>query len=213
MNYLGTFITNPDIESYLSSLMPSEDPVLREMEEVSANIDLPIVGPIVGRLLNQLTTLSGAKRIFEMGSGIGYSAYWFAMAAGDGGIVYVTDKSETNLSLAERFLSKGGMRERVVMSLGDSLSTLEESKGNYDIIFNDIDKEEYPAVVKKAYYKLRKGGMFISDNLLWFGRVLTDDDSPSTLAVKEFTRMLLDHKGFFTTIIPIRDGISISVKL
>ena len=110
MSYLGTFITHPDIESYLSSLMPSEDPVLREMEEMSINIDLPIVGPLVGRLLNQLTTLSGAKRIFELGSGIGYSAYWFAMAAGEGGIVHVTDKSETNLSPPSPSLMCGSWR-------------------------------------------------------------------------------------------------------
>jgi len=90
---------------------------------------------------------------------------------------------------------------------------LEETEGEFDVIFNDIDKEYYPLVVDEGYKKLRRGGLFITDNVLWFGRVLTDDLSPSTKGVKEFTRLLFEKKGFLTTIIPIRDGISLSVKL
>lgn len=213
MSERRTFITNPDIDQYLLSLFPSQDPVLREMEELGAERGFPIVGPLVGRLLHLLAVISGAKRVFELGSGFGYSAYWFARAVGEGGSVCLTERSESNALLAEDFLSKGGLAERVSIRCGESLGLLEESEGGYDIIFNDIDKEHYPAVTDRAYEKLRPGGLFITDNVLWFGRVLTDDESPSTAGVKKFTEGLLSHRGFITTVIPVRDGVSVSVKI
>ncbi len=208
-----TPITNPEVEHYLLSLVPSEDPVLREMEELSAQMEFPIIGPLVGRLLYLLARISGAKRVFELGSGFGYSAYWFAKAVGEGGTVHLTDRSESNLRLARDFLTKGGLGKRIRTLCGNALDLLEDSEGGYDIIFNDIDKESYPAVTEKAYGKLRQGGLFITDNVLWFGRVLTEDNSPATVGVREFTKGLLSHGGFITAMIPIRDGISVSVKI
>jgi len=90
---------------------------------------------------------------------------------------------------------------------------LDEITGEFDIVFNDIEKEDYPRVIDKAYGKLRPGGLFITDNVLWHGRVLSQDNSPATEGVREFTRLLTSHKGFYTTILPIRDGLSISLKL
>jgi predicted O-methyltransferase YrrM len=206
-------IVNPHIEDYLKDLTPVEDEILKEMEELGVERGFPIVGPLVGRLLYQLAGIIGAKKIFEMGSGFGYSAYWFAKAVDDEGIVVFTDLSEKNARLAKSFFKRGNVEKKIKIYTGDSISILEKAETEYDIIFNDIDKEYYPMVVDKAYKKLRRGGLFITDNLLWHGRVLTDDQSPSLKGVKEFTRMLLSEKGFLTSIIPIRDGISLSVKL
>jgi predicted O-methyltransferase YrrM len=208
-----TYIVNPDIEEYIKNLTPVEDEVLKEMEKLGEERGFPIIGPIVGRLLYQLAIMIGAKRVFEMGSGFGYSAYWFAKAVGDGGEVVFTEISQRNAQLARDFFRRGGIDKIVQIHVGDALEILEETDGEFDIIFNDIDKEYYPLVVDRAYKRLRRGGLFITDNALWFGRVLTDDLSPSTKGVKEFTRLLFSEKGFLTTIIPIRDGVSLSVKL
>jgi predicted O-methyltransferase YrrM len=155
----------------------------------------------------------GAKKIFEMGSGFGYSAYWFAKAIEGEGLVVFTDLSEKNARLAKGFFRRGRVEKKIKIHIGDSIKILEQTEEEFDIIFNDIDKEYYPLVVDKAYKKLRRGGLFITDNVLWYGRVLTEDLSPSVKGIKEFTRLLLSEKGFLTTIIPIRDGISLSVKL
>jgi predicted O-methyltransferase YrrM len=208
-----TYIVNPDIEEYLENRIPVEDEVLKDMGRLGEERGFPIIGPIVGRLLYQLTIMIRAKRVFEMGSGFGYSAYWFAKAIGDRGEVVFTELSQNNAQLARDFFRRGGVDRIVRIHIGDALEILEETEGEFDIIFNDIEKEYYPLVVDKAYNKLRLGGLFITDNVLWFGRVLTDDISPSTKGVKDFTRLLLSEKGFLTTIIPIRDGISVSVKL
>jgi caffeoyl-CoA O-methyltransferase len=212
-NNFDDYILNPKIEEYLKSLSPTDDTILREMEELGKERSFPIVGPLVGRLLLQLALTIGAERIFEMGSGFGYSAYWFAKALHNRGTLFFTEFSNDNARLALSFFKRANIDNRIKIQVGDSLSILDRTPGHFDLIFNDIDKESYPLVVEKAYNRLRKGGLLIADNVLWFGRVLSDDDSPSTKAVKEFTRLLLSENGFLTTIIPIRDGISISLKL
>jgi predicted O-methyltransferase YrrM len=213
LNNDESYIVNPQIEEYLKSLSPADDTILREMEELGKERGFPIVGPLVGRLLLQLALAIGAERIFEMGSGFGYSAYWFAKALSDGGTLFFTEFSDENARLALDFFKRAEIGNRIKIQVGDSLSILDRTPGHFDLIFNDIDKENYPSVVDKAFKRLRKGGLLITDNVLWFGRVLKDDDSSSTRGIKEFTRLLLSEKGFLTTIIPIRDGISISLKL
>ena len=212
-NNLEDYIVNPKIEEYLKSLSPADDTILKEMEELGKERGFPIVGPLVGRLLLQLALAIGAERIFEMGSGFGYSAYWFAKALSDSGTLFFTEFSDENARLALDFFKRANIDNRIKIQVGDSLSILDRTPGHFDVIFNDIDKESYPLVVDKAYKILRKGGLLITDNVLWFGRVLKEDDSSSTKGIKEFTRLLLSEKGFLTTIIPIRDGISISLKL
>jgi predicted O-methyltransferase YrrM len=213
MKEIETYIVNPKIEEYLRNLDPVQDDVLREMERLGNERGFPIIGPLVGRLIYQLAVIVGAKRVLELGSGFGYSAYWFAKAVGEGGRVIFTELSEKNTRLAREFFRRGGVDRRIDIHTGDALRILEEIDGEFDIIFNDIDKEYYPLVVDNVYKKLRQGGLFITDNVLWFGRVLTDDLSPSTEGVKEFTRLLFQEQGFLSTVIPIRDGISLSVKL
>jgi caffeoyl-CoA O-methyltransferase len=213
LNNFDDYIINPKIEEYLKSISPADDAILNEMEQLGMQRGFPIVGPLVGRLLHQLALAICAESIFEMGSGFGYSAYWFAKALHNSGTLFFTEFSPDNARLALDFFKRANIDNRIKIQVGDSLSILDRTPGQFDLIFNDIDKEHYPLVVDKAYKRLRKGGLLIADNVLWFGRVLKDDDSSSTKGIKEFTRLLLSEKGFLTTIIPIRDGISISLKL
>ncbi len=208
-------IVNPDIEKYIESFSALGDEVRREMEDYARENGFPIIGPAVGRLIYQLTLISGAEEIIELGSGFGYSAYWFgkALAVLGRGRVIFTDASRENAALAEEYLSRAGLMDRVEIRVGDAAAILDAEKGPFDIIFNDVDKEGYPPLVGQAYAKLRKGGLFITDNALWHGRVLSEDDSPATQGVREFTRLLYSEPGFYSTIIPVRDGVSISLKL
>jgi caffeoyl-CoA O-methyltransferase len=208
-------IVNPRIEQYLKQLFDTGDPVQAEMEDLARQRNFPIVGPLVGRLLQVLTRMTGARRIFELGSGYGYSALHFARAAGPGAVVHCTELAEENVRLAEQFLTRAGVWDRVTYHRQEATAALRATGGTWDIVYNDIDKDGYPAVVDLAYAHLRPGGLFITDNVLWSGRVLEgeDDGSPATRGVKEFTARLIAHKGFLTTINPTRDGVAVALRL
>jgi predicted O-methyltransferase YrrM len=207
-------ITAKAVEDYLYSVLPARDEVLAEMEAEAAKHDIPIVGPAVGRMLHQLALMIGAKHIFEMGSAIGYSTIWWARAVGEGGKVIYTDGDAKNAEKAKRYFQRAGVTSRVKIHVGDALEVLSEQKQEYDIIFNDVDKEDYPRVLRLALPRLRKGGLFVTDNVLWSGKVAQKSPAEdSTKAIQEFNRQLYAASGFFTTLIPLRDGVSVSIKL
>src|SRR5262245_24369764 len=143
-------ITIDSVDAYIKTLAPPRDPVLAEMEALAAEQHIPIVGPVVGSLLFQMATLVGAARIFELGSAIGYSTIWLARALRPGGKIYYTDGDEGNARLADEFMRKAGVRDRVEIMVGDALSSFDETSGDFDMIFNDVDKEGYPSVYQKA---------------------------------------------------------------
>jgi predicted O-methyltransferase YrrM len=207
-------IVDPRIEDYLRGLYDDGDPVRLEMEALGRERQFPIVGPLVGRKLYVLARAIGARRVFELGSGYGYSALHFARALGDGGEVHCTELSEDNVRLAEGFLRRAGVWERVRYHREEATAALRRIGGTWDVVYNDIDKDGYPAVVELAYERLRPGGLFITDNVLWDGRVLPggDDGTPATAGVKEFTRRLLAHDGFVTAIDPTRDGVAVALR-
>ncbi len=208
-------ITNPRIEAYLRDLYDDGDPIRREMEALAQERQFPIVGPLAGRHLYQLARAIGARRVFELGSGYGYSALFFARAVGAEGVVHCTDLSAENARTAERFLTRAGLWDRIVFHQEEALSALRRVGGIWDVIYNDIDKQAYPQTIELAYEHLRPGGLFITDNVLWYGRVLAEenDGSADTQAILEFTQRLFQHPGFFTTIYPIRDGLAVALRL
>jgi predicted O-methyltransferase YrrM len=210
-----TEIVNPRVEEYLRQLYDDADPVRSGMEALAKERRFPIVGPLVGRLLFVLARSIGARRVFELGSGYGYSALFFARAVGEGGVVHCTDLSEENVRMAEGFLTRAGVWDRVKYHREDAASALRQVGGIHDIIYNDIDKEGYPEVVDLAHAHLRLGGLFITDNVLWSGRVLPgeDDGSAATRGVAEFTRRLFVHPGFVTSIDPTRDGVAVALRV
>jgi caffeoyl-CoA O-methyltransferase len=205
-------ITVEAVEDYLYSLLPPRDEVLAEMETEAANNDIPIIGPAVARVLQQLTMISGAKRVFEMGSAIGYSTIWLARAVGDGGRVVYTDGDPKNADKARRYFARAGVSDRITVRVGDALELLSEEKQLYDIIFNDVDKADYPRVFRLALPHLRAGGLLITDNVLWSGRVARPSPDAETKAILEFNKLIYGSKDLYTTILPIRDGVSICMK-
>jgi predicted O-methyltransferase YrrM len=206
-------IIQNDINNYLHSLTPPRDAVLQEMERIGEEKGFPIIGPLVGRLLCQLAQLSRAQKIFELGSGYGYSAVWFSKGLQPGGKIICTDGSKENARMAARFFEQANISSLIDYRVGDALTLLNQEPGPFDIILNDIDKHEYPAAFTKAMPRLRRGGLLITDNVLWHGRVVSGDKEPSTQSILKYNQMAYQSPEVFTTIIPLRDGVAVSMKL
>ncbi len=207
------FTTAGPVDDYLYSMLPKRDEVLAEMEEYATQHHIPIVGPAVARVLQQLAMMIGARTVFELGSAIGYSTIWWAQAVGDKGRVIYTDGDRKNAERARGYFARAGVANRIALHTGDALEFLSEQKEEFDIIFNDVDKEDYPRVLRLISPRLRKGGLFITDNVLWSGRVAEKNPTDAkTKAILEFNRKVYDSKEFFTTILPIRDGLAVALK-
>jgi len=201
------------VDDYLYSMLPKRDAVLVEMEDYATEHDIPIVGPAVARVLQQLALMINARSVFELGSAIGYSTIWWAQAVGENGSVIYTDGDSNNTERARGYFARAGVSKQITLHTGDALEVLSEQKQEFDIIFNDVDKDDYPRVLRLIAPRLRKGGLFVTDNVLWSGRVAEKNPKESsTKAILEFNRKLFDSKEFYTTILPIRDGLAVALK-
>ena len=209
------WIVEPKTEKYIYSLLPARDRVMREMERYAQKHHVPIIGPACGRLLYQLARLVRARRVFEMGSAIGYSTLWLARAVGPEGRVFYTDGDPANARRAEGYLGSAGVLGRVRVLVGDALHLLDSTEGQFDLIFNDVDKTQYPDAFRRAVSRVRVGGLFVTDNVLWSGRVArkpTPKDA-QTRAIQKFNRLIYRSPKLFTTIIPLRDGFAVCERV
>lgn len=204
-----------DVEDYLYDLLPRRDEVLNEMEAYAAEHEVPIIGPAVARVLALLVQVSGAQRIFELGSAIGYSTIWLARAAGPQAKITYTDSDRENARRAGDYFERAGVADRIRIEIGDALELFQKTTGTFDLVFNDIFKRQYPDAAKLALPRLKRGGLFITDNTLWSGKVAREasaDDS-DTRGVQEMNRMVYDSKELFSVLIPLRDGVTVCRKL
>jgi caffeoyl-CoA O-methyltransferase len=212
-NLRSAFIQD-DVEEYLYGLLPERDAVISEIEDYAAQHDVPIIGPAVARMLALFVQVSGAKRIFEMGSAIGYSTIWLARAVGPKGKVIYTDGDPEKARRAKDYIRRAGIAKRIDVRVGNAHELLMKAPGKFDLIFNDVDKQQYPASFRVAVPKLRRGGLFISDNTLWSGKAarpaaLADMD---TQGIQEFNRLVYASKELYPVLIPLRDGVTVCRK-
>lgn len=207
-------VLQPGIDRYVNQLLPPRDAILAEMERLARREKIPIIGPSCGRLLALVAQTSGARRIFEMGSAIGYSTVWLARAVGRGAKIYWTDSDPKNLVRARQFLRQAGVLNRVEMLAGDALVSLKKTRGTFDMIFIDIGKEQYPAALHLALPRLRRGGLLVADNVLWYGRAArpAKRGDRSTRSIQQFNREIYANKKLFPVIVPLRDGMAICRK-
>ncbi len=209
----------PEIENYLHQLTDprTDDPVLLEMEQRARENAFPIVGRLVGVFLKQMAAMIGTRRVFEFGSGYGYSAWWFARAVGESGEVFCTDGDGKNRKLAEEYLSRSGLWDRIRFHVGVAQEIFPQVTGTFDICYNDVDKGDYPEVWRLARHRIRPGGLYIADNSLWYGRVAVEnpvDVVPGwTEAVMEHNRLIFEDPQFETFINPVRDGVLVARRL
>jgi caffeoyl-CoA O-methyltransferase len=206
------YVTQSDVDDYLYTLLPPRDEVLAEMEAEATGHKIPIVGPVVASFFQQLVMMTGAKTVFEMGSAIGYSTIWWARAVGEGGRVHYTDSDPKNAEKARRYFQRAGVANRITIHMGDAIELLSEQKEAFDIVFNDIDKDDYPRVLRMVPPRVRKGGLFVTDNVLWSARVVEKNPDATTKAIQQFNRELYKSKDFYTTILPVRDGVAVAVR-
>lgn len=204
-----------DVEEYLYELLPERDAVISEIEQYAEEHRVPIIGPAVARLLSLFAQVSGAKRIFEMGSAIGYSTIWLARAAGPKGKVHYTDGNPANAERAREYFRRAGVAKRINVQVGDALELVKKAPGKFDLIFNDVDKHQYPDALRAALPKLKKGGLFITDNTLWSGKAARPaaPNDADTLGVQELNRLVYSSKELYPVLIPLRDGVTVCRKL
>jgi caffeoyl-CoA O-methyltransferase len=208
---------DPRIEAYMEGRLRRFDaPVLLEMEAHAEERGFPIVGRNVGVTLEVLARSVGARRIMELGSGFGYSGYWHARAVGPDGEVHLTDGDPENATKAADYLERAGLADRVEFHVGDAVAELGTLDGEFDVIFCDIDKDGYPAAWRAASERLRPGGLYVCDNVLWYGRVAVEDPDDTrpqyTEAVLEHNRLIADDERYVSTIVPTRDGVMVAIR-
>ena len=209
-------IVDEAVEGYMRDLLANrDDPVLLEMEQLAEEQGFPIVNRHVGVTLEILARAVLARRVFELGSGYGYSAYWFSRAAEE---VHCTDGDPDNEKLASGFLERAGLWDRIRYHVGDAVTSLRSVEGDFDIVYNDIDKHGYPEAWLVARERIRPGGLYICDNVLWSGRVVEDppqeDVRPGwTEAIREHNTLVSDDRRYLSSILPIRDGVMLAIRV
>ena len=209
-----TPLVSPALDRYLIDVLPPRDPVLAEIEAVARERDVPIVGPAVATLLALLARSIGARRVCELGSAIGYSTAFFARAVGPGGKVLYTDGSEENAREAAGYFERMNLSDRIDVRVGDAVTSLEATTGEFDVVFIDIDKDGYPAALEAAAPRVRAGGYLLADNVLWSGKVVDPGvTDANTEGIREFNRRLFARRDFESVIVPLRDGVAIARKL
>lgn len=212
---MDDLLTYHATQKYLASLVPPREAELEAMEEYAEKNDFPIIGPACGYYCYQLARIMNARSVFELGSGYGYSTAWFAKAIREngGGVVHHTVWDQKLSDKARDSLTKLGSANVVQFHMAEAVESLRKTDGPFDIIFNDIDKQAYPASLPVIKEKLRSGGLLIIDNMLWSGRIFDDaDTSESTEGVREFTRQIINDPDWIVSLSPMRDGMIVAYK-
>jgi predicted O-methyltransferase YrrM len=208
-------IVNREIETYMRALQGRHDePILLEMEAQARERGFPIVGRTVGVTLELLARSIDARRIVELGSGFGYSGYWFSRAIGRGGELFMTDGDADNERKAWEYLGRAGLDAPMNFFVGDAVQTLVTLEGEFDVVYNDIDKDGYPEAWRAARERVRVGGLYICDNVLWYGRVAgIEPEDRVTPAIREHNEMIAADEAFVSSILPIRDGVMVALRV
>lgn len=210
---------HPKVEDYLLGLARVHDEdVLVEMEKRAADNGFPIVGRLCGMYLEQMARTIGAKRIFELGSGYGYSAYWFSRATGPGGEIHLTDSDPENERLAKEYLKRAGLDGPVIYHVGDAIEAFDATEGEFDIVYCDIDKHGYPEAWAKAKQRVRIGGLYMCDNMLAGGSVTGDPAAARRWegykeAIMSTNEAIFNDPDFHAVINPTRDGVVTALRL
>jgi caffeoyl-CoA O-methyltransferase len=202
--------------NYIDDLVPPRSPEMQSMEAEAERVDFPIVGPASGYFCYQVARMIGAKRIFELGSGFGYSTAWFARAVsenGNGEVYHVVWDEELSRQ-ARTYLAALGYDGIVRFHVGEAVETLRSTAGSFDLIFNDINKEDYATSLPVIAAKLRTGGILLVDNMLWHGDIFDPQDkTPATESIRALTKMLTRSPQWISTLIPVRDGVMVAYKV
>jgi len=209
----------PDaVERYLAALNRSHGAVLDDIARDGAQRNLPLVDAEVGALLQVLTTAVGARRVLEIGTATGYSGIWLAGALPADGSLFTMEMDQDRAREARANFTRAGLADRVNVIVGDAKLLLAKVSGPFDLIFQDGDKQLYTPMLDRLVSLLRPGGLLITDNVLWDGEVVPGflpkpvRNEKDTRAIAEYNQRVASHPELITAVVPLRDGVSISVK-
>jgi predicted O-methyltransferase YrrM len=208
------------VEGYLTELAAAEHDhaVLSVMEKYAEQNGFPIVGRATGRFLEVAARSIQARRVMELGSGYGYSAYWFARAVGESGEVVCTDGDPANAERAREYLTEAGVWPRIRYRVGDALEGFAQETGEFDVVYCDVDKDGYPDCWRAARDRIRVGGLWLCDNVLWSGDVATGAERTGplegwTAAIDEHNRLVAADERYVGSINPVRDGVMVALRI
>jgi predicted O-methyltransferase YrrM len=209
----------PDaVERYLASLNRVSDPVLQDIAREGQDRDLPLVDAEVGALLRVLAMAVRATRILEIGTAIGYSGIWMAGALPEDGMLLTMEVDEQRVREARDNFKRAGLAERVNVIFGNARLLLAKVSGPFDLIFQDGDKLMYGPMLNRLIDLLRPGGLLVTDNVLWDGDVVPGfgahrhTNPADAEAIAAYNEQIHNHPSLVTSIVPLRDGVAISVK-
>ncbi|THE66868.1 O-methyltransferase [Salinadaptatus halalkaliphilus] len=213
-----------DIERFVRAVGPDPDDVLAEMDDYAESEGFPHVGPEVGATLRLLARLADAERIFEFGSGFGYSAYWFAQALPDDGEIVLTEVDDDELEHAREYMARGGYDDLARYELGDALETIAEYDGQFDVVLIDHQKHRYVDAFEAVRDQIPVGGLVVADNAITAGIIEFDallerveggdpEQNDHTAGIGDYLERVTDDPAFETTVLPLGEGIAISYRV
>lgn len=219
-----TEIVPPETARFVRALGPEPDDILKEMDTYGEEIGFPTVGPEVGGWLQLLATMVDAARVFEFGSGFGYSAYWFARALPATGEIVLTEIDERELDRAREYLARGDLASRAQFEHGDALDIVDSYDGPFDVVLIDNEKDRYKEAFDAVQEKVAPGGVVIADNAMTSGvqdfeKLLAwaEGDEPAmdaeTQGIADYLEAVRADPAFETAVIPIGEGISVSYRV
>ncbi|WP_134671488.1 O-methyltransferase [Halorussus marinus] len=213
-----------ETERFVTAMVGDRDETLAEMAAHGDEIGFPTVGPEVGAFLRLAARMVDARRIFEFGSGFGYSAYWFAEALPADGEIVLTEHDDDELESAREYLERGGYADRAAFESGDALDTVERYDGPFDVVLIDCHKSGYPDALDAVRGKVADGGVVIADNAMESGAqdfeaILdavegTDQEAldADTRGVADYLLEVRDSDDFETAAVPLGQGLTVSYK-
>lgn len=212
---MSGFISNPKIEQYIIQHTTQEDTVLKQLErETFLKVLMPhmISGHEQGVLLEIISSIKQPKVILEIGTFTGYSAICLAKGLQQEGKIICMEKNEELQEIIESAFAKTNLTNRLDLRIGNAIELLTEVNEMIDIVFIDADKQNYSHYYTKVFDKLNTGALIIADNVLWKGKVIENDESKDTQALREFNTMVQQDERVVNTILPVRDGILLAIK-
>ena len=211
-------ITEERISTFISSFDTGNTPFLEELEQYAKKTDVPIIRPQVQNLLKLLLAMKEPKTILEVGTAIGFSALLMSEYGPRGCHITTIEKYEVRIPIARENFKKAGKEKEITLIEGDATQILKDLTGPYDMIFMDAAKGQYIHFLPDILRLLPTGGILVSDNVLQDGDVLqsryavTRRDRTIHSRMREYLYELKHHEGLQTDILPIGDGVTVSVK-
>lgn len=207
---------NEELQSYCEKHSSSLPEILGEIERYTHTYTTAprmLSGEYQGRFLNSMVKIKNPKTILEIGTFTGYSAIAMASALTDNGHLHTIDIDEEKEAIVQNFINKANLQDKITLHIGDAKNIIESIKTNFDIVFIDADKKSYSNYFDLVINKMNKGGVILADNVLWSGKVLNEDADESTKAIQSYNQKVNEDLRVESILLPIRDGIMMSVVL